>query len=455
MSTHANRVQMSVSGTPGTGTITLNAATTGYRTFASAYGGNATVDVLIVDGTAWEVARDCTYTNSGTTLTRGTLESSSTGSAISLSSSAVVSVIPTADWGNRIEALLRQVTPGGRLTLVSGSPVADVTNAVAVSGQDTGADTITVTAHGWAAGTVVTSSATSGGVSASTPYYVGNVTTNTVSLHTTAANALAGTSKLDITGTVTATITAVGVSSSTLYYTPDAHDGITLWDGANWRPITFSETSVALSGLTASLPYDVFGYLSSGALAIELLAWTSDTARATAVTLQDGRYCKSGDKTRLLLGTIYSTGTNTAEDSEQNRYVWNNYNRRSRRVFCEITGSHTYASATFREWNAGAIPARVRVINGLREDSILVGAGAYTIAPTASQARVGIGENSTTSVLGYTLWDNAANVSQRAAGAPFNALPRLGHSYFAALQATGSGSSGTFDALRLVGQWKC
>ncbi len=103
MSTHANRVQMSVSGTPGTGTITLNAATTGYRSFASAYGGNATVDVLIVDGTSWEVARDCTYTNSGTTLTRGTLESSSTGSAISLTSSAVVSVALPASTGNAIE----------------------------------------------------------------------------------------------------------------------------------------------------------------------------------------------------------------------------------------------------------------------------------------------------------------------------------------------------------------
>lgn len=99
---HKNRVQMSVTGTPGTGTITLDAASSGYQSFSSAYGANATVDVLITDGTAWEVARNCTYTHSGTTVTRGTLEASSTGSAISLTSAAVVSVAATAAFGNSV-----------------------------------------------------------------------------------------------------------------------------------------------------------------------------------------------------------------------------------------------------------------------------------------------------------------------------------------------------------------
>ena len=121
--THKNRVSMSVSGTPGTGTITLGSAASGYQSFASAYGANATVDVLITDGTAWEVARSCTYTNSGTTLTRGTLEASSTGSAISLTSAAVVSQIPTAAWGSWLESAMQGVEPGGRLTLESGVPV--------------------------------------------------------------------------------------------------------------------------------------------------------------------------------------------------------------------------------------------------------------------------------------------------------------------------------------------
>lgn len=91
-----NRVGMSVSGTPGTGVVTLNAAESGYQSFAAAYGADANVDVLIIDGTAWEVARDCTYTHSGTTLSRGTLEASSTGSALSLTSAAKVYIAGTA-----------------------------------------------------------------------------------------------------------------------------------------------------------------------------------------------------------------------------------------------------------------------------------------------------------------------------------------------------------------------
>lgn len=102
--THKNRVQMTVSGTPGTGTITLGSASSGYQSFSSAHGANATVDCLFEDGTAWEIARGCTYTHSGTTLSRGTLEASSTGSAISLTSAAVVSQIFTADAGRRWDA---------------------------------------------------------------------------------------------------------------------------------------------------------------------------------------------------------------------------------------------------------------------------------------------------------------------------------------------------------------
>ncbi|MBP6676784.1 MAG: hypothetical protein KAY54_03670 [Burkholderiaceae bacterium] len=102
MSTHANRVKMTVTSvaSSGTGDITLNAASTGYRSFATAYGANATVDILITEGTAWEIARNCTYTHSGTTVSRGTLESSSTGSAVVFTSAAVVSVIATAAFGN-------------------------------------------------------------------------------------------------------------------------------------------------------------------------------------------------------------------------------------------------------------------------------------------------------------------------------------------------------------------
>lgn len=104
MSTHANRVKMTVASVAADPyTITLDAASSGFRSFATAYGANATVDVLITMGTTWEIARNCTYTHSGTTLTRGTLENSSTGSRITtFDNTAVVSVIATAAFGNNV-----------------------------------------------------------------------------------------------------------------------------------------------------------------------------------------------------------------------------------------------------------------------------------------------------------------------------------------------------------------
>lgn len=95
MSKLLNRARMTTP-TTGTGTITLNTASIGYQTFAAA--GAANGDVLryvIEDGAAWEIGTG-TYTAVGTTLSR-TLLSSSTGSLLNLSGSAVVYVAATAE----------------------------------------------------------------------------------------------------------------------------------------------------------------------------------------------------------------------------------------------------------------------------------------------------------------------------------------------------------------------
>jgi len=142
-------------------------------------------------------------------------------------------------------------------------------------------------------------------------------------------------------------------AKTTIYYTPYLSNVISLWDGVIWTPVEFSELSLALGTVTTDVGYDVFCYLSSGAATLEKLAWTSATARATAITLQDGRYCKSGDKTRLWIGSFYADSTTTTEDSLNNRLVYNAYNR----IYRLGTGFHNptafaYSTNTWRVYNA-------------------------------------------------------------------------------------------------------
>jgi hypothetical protein len=85
-----NRARMTVSGTPGAGNITLNAAVTNYQTFAAAGATNGmNVRYVVEDGTAWEIG-SATYSTTGPALTSRTLLESSSGSLLSLTSSATV-----------------------------------------------------------------------------------------------------------------------------------------------------------------------------------------------------------------------------------------------------------------------------------------------------------------------------------------------------------------------------
>lgn len=86
-----DRVQHTVSGTPGTGAVTLGAASSGRRTFAQAGAQDGQlVNYVLEDGAAWECGVG-TYSSSGPSLARTAVTASSNGgAAISASSSAVV-----------------------------------------------------------------------------------------------------------------------------------------------------------------------------------------------------------------------------------------------------------------------------------------------------------------------------------------------------------------------------
>lgn len=93
-----NRAKMSVSGTPGTGNITLGSASTGFMDLATAGISNGdTFPYVIEDSSNWEIGI-ATYSSTGPTVTRTTVVASSAGGTtpISATSAAVIFLAPLA-----------------------------------------------------------------------------------------------------------------------------------------------------------------------------------------------------------------------------------------------------------------------------------------------------------------------------------------------------------------------
>lgn len=284
----------------------------------------------------------------------------------------------------------------GRLTYATGYPVYNPIPSTP-SSTDTGAETVDFAANdGWLNGTIISPSATGGGLTRGTVYYVHVVDANTISFHTTVAGAFAGSSPVNLTANVTSDLQVFGISSATLYYTPYKGNQIWLY-GGSWVGFDLTELSIPLGTLVSATNYDVFIY-DSGGLTSELVAWSSATARATELVLQDGVYVQNGDTSRRYVGTIRTTSTTTGEDSSLKRFTWNMDNRlaRSMRSIQEVQDSSTYSTFAFRQAGAAA-SNRLEMVLGLNEDQLSAQVNeSGSVTSTSVSGAVGIGIDSTT-----------------------------------------------------------
>jgi len=240
-------------------------------------------------------------------------------------------------------------------------------------------------------------------------------------------------------------VTTSDVTSSTsVYYTPFINNHISLWDGSAWLSTEFSETTLAIGTVTSGLPYDVFGYLSSSSLAVEKLAWTNGTTRATAVTIQDGRYCKSGDKTRLYLGSFYSSSTTQTADTNAKRFLFNAYNRKMRKLkVVDTTDSWTYSTASWRSWN-NSTANRVEMFVGMSEDLTEITFNGVASNSAGYSMGHGIGLDSTSANSADTYTAAGSSGAVVAGSAIYKNYVSVGYHYLQALEYGGASGTTTF-----------
>ena len=263
-------------------------------------------------------------------------------------------------------------------------------------------------------------------------------------------------------------VTGVPVTSvdqtakSTLYYTPYSGNRIDLWDGSVWRPFLFTETSLSLT-LISGKNYDVFGYINTGTdtLNLELsTAWTTDTARATALTTQDGILVKSGAGTRRYLGTLRATGTNTTEDSLRRRFVWNYYNQVPRGLYVNDSANSWTDNDTLIHQANNSTANQVEIVAGLAGYCPSITCTTLLSSTAVGVANIGIGVNFVEGYNAYTQPDVSV-ANRRANGTVTYCQPaQLGYSYYAWLYnvATGAGTwtwYGSVARSGLSGVWSC
>lgn len=103
------------------------------------------------------------------------------------------------------------------------------------------------------------------------------------------------------------------ITTTNIYWVPKEGNSLTLYDGTDWEEFTSAQITLDLSGLTENTNFDVFAYDNGGTVSLETVAWTNDTTRATSLVALDGLYVKSGDSTRLYIGSFRTTSTGTTE----------------------------------------------------------------------------------------------------------------------------------------------
>lgn len=272
----------------------------------------------------------------------------------------------------------------------------------------------------------------------------------------------------------TPVMTSDNAALSTIYLAQHKGNAIALFDGVNWQLAEPpAEVSLAVTGRTTDLPFDIFAYLNtSGVVTLEFLNWTNATTRATGLTRVDGVWTKTGDSTRRYLGSCRARSATTfafvrsTADVSVKLDLWNNNNRvETSFMLWSLTNSWAYTLATWRQAQALAT-MQVDIMVGLQQETFNARLAVTSRNSTISIPRhVGIGYDVTTAILAASVSAATANtvISIEAHQmAQIAHQPAIGRHFYAWLEiSTATGTCtwiGDDGALRLMsgmtGSWE-
>ena len=246
------------------------------------------------------------------------------------------------------------------------------------------------------------------------------------------------TGRLTLTSGVPVTTQDVtGADAVTIFYTPYKGNGILLYTMGSWEPYSYSEISIAVPASMNQM-YDVFATPVGPNVVLQLVAWTNQTTRATALTLLNGIYVLSSNNSYRYLGSFITTGTSgQTEDSVANRFLWNYYNRVSRAMIATTTSTGwNYSTAVWRQANADTTN-QLNFVCGVVEDSISAKVHALATNTMTSVCGTGVGVNST-SLNSATLWGtHTFSTIFLAVDSSYDGIGySIGYNYIAWLEAT-------------------
>lgn len=130
-------------------------------------------------------------------------------------------------------------------------------------------------------------------------------------------------------------------------------NGNQLFINGAYQTIPSAGVTFTAAGMTAATMYNVYAYMNSGVMTLEL----STTARATSTTY--GHQIKSGDATRTLVGKAWAATATTFDVVNTLLYVsW--FNRRLRTLGASIPSSnYSFTPTTTMTDQTGAVGGRI------------------------------------------------------------------------------------------------